>query len=136
MSDPKELTREDVLRAAGTFRWTKKMPKWTVIVQGLELPARPLILRAAGVAPNDPTNSHQAVAILHNLGFETRYSESSFERRTIVSDNAVGSSDALEEIAAAVGEIAGRIPEAAWDLAPSDLAKNVDHYLYGTKEEK
>jgi hypothetical protein len=49
------------------------MPKWTAIVEGKELPARPLVLDAAGVAPNDTTNSHQAVAILKDFGFETRY---------------------------------------------------------------
>jgi hypothetical protein len=49
------------------------MPKWTAIVDGKEFPARPLVLDAAGVAPNDTTNSHQAIAILKDLGFETRY---------------------------------------------------------------
>jgi hypothetical protein len=49
------------------------MPKWTVIVDGRELPARPLVLQAAGVPPNDPTNSHQAVAILQDRGFDVRY---------------------------------------------------------------
>lgn len=49
------------------------MPKWTVIVEGRELPARPLVLEAAGVPPNDPTNSHQAVALLTDRGFEVRY---------------------------------------------------------------
>jgi len=49
------------------------MPKWTTIVDGTELPARPLVLEAAGVPPNDPTNSHQAVAILKNRGFDVRY---------------------------------------------------------------
>jgi hypothetical protein len=49
------------------------MPKWTVIVDGRELPARPLILEAAGVPPNDPTNSHQAVAILEDRGFVVCY---------------------------------------------------------------
>ncbi len=67
------LTKEDIIRAAQNFRWTRQMPKWTTIVQGRELPARPLILEAAGVAPNDPTNSHQAIAKLKSLGFETRY---------------------------------------------------------------
>jgi hypothetical protein len=37
------------------------------------LPARPLILEAAGVPPNDPTNSHQAVKILEEWGFDVRY---------------------------------------------------------------
>ena len=49
------------------------MPKWSVIVDGRELPARPLVLDAAGVPPNDPTNSHQAVAILQQHGFVVRY---------------------------------------------------------------
>jgi hypothetical protein len=49
------------------------MPKWTAIVDGRELPARPLVLTAAGVAPNDPTNSHMAVAKLKAFGFDTRY---------------------------------------------------------------
>jgi hypothetical protein len=42
-------------------------------VDGRELPARPLVLQAAGVPPNDPTNSHQAVAILKDKGFDVRY---------------------------------------------------------------
>lgn len=67
------LTREDIRQAAQRFQWTRKMPKWTVIIDGRELPVRPLVLAAAGVAPNDPTNSHQAVAKLKECGFETRY---------------------------------------------------------------
>ena len=73
MSNPKELTRGDIIRAADSFRWSRKMPKWTVIVERREFPARPLVLDAASVPPNDPTNSHQAVAILKALGFDTRY---------------------------------------------------------------
>lgn len=67
------LTREDIESAARNFRWNRQMPKWSVIVDGRELPARPLVLEAAGVPPNDPTNSHQAVAILRQHGFEVRY---------------------------------------------------------------
>jgi len=67
------LTRQDVVNAADGFAWSKRMTKWSTVVEGKELPARPLVLHAAGVAPNDPTNSHQAVAILKDLGFETRY---------------------------------------------------------------
>ena len=67
------LTKEDIASAAKSFQWNRRMPKWTVIVDGRELPARPLVLEAAGVAPNDPTNSHQAVAILQDRGFEVRY---------------------------------------------------------------
>ena len=66
-------TRQDVIKAARTLAWSKRMTKWSTVIDGKELPARPLILHAAGVAPNDATNSHQAVAILKDLGFETRY---------------------------------------------------------------
>jgi hypothetical protein len=67
------LTRQDIIKAAGSFKASRRMPKWTAIVDGKEFPARPLVLDAAGVAPNDTTNSHQAIAILKDLGFETRY---------------------------------------------------------------
>jgi hypothetical protein len=67
------LTREDITATAKTFELDRQMPKWTVVVEGRELPARPLVLRAAGVFPNDPTNSHQAIAILKGHGFEVRY---------------------------------------------------------------
>ena len=66
------LTREDITAAAKRLRATRPA-KWTVIVEGKELPARPLILEAAGVPPNDPTNSHQAVKILKEYGFDVRY---------------------------------------------------------------
>lgn len=68
-----ELTKQEIAAAAKSFRWNRRMPKWTVIVDGRELPARPLVLGAAGVPPNDPTNSHQAVAILQDRGFVVRY---------------------------------------------------------------
>ena len=67
------LTKKDIVDTAKNFVWNRQMPKWTVIVERRELPARPLVLQAAGVAPNDPTNSHSAVAVLKNLGFDTRY---------------------------------------------------------------
>lgn len=75
MPSPKvaALNRADIIRTAKQFKWTRQMPKWTAIVEGHELPARPLVLQAAGVAPNDPTNSHQAIAKLKQLGFDTRY---------------------------------------------------------------
>ena len=66
------LTKADILRTEKAFRWTRPQ-KWTTIVNGRELPVRPLVLQAAGVPPNDPTNSHQAVAKLKSLGFEVRY---------------------------------------------------------------
>ena len=67
------LTRDQIVAAARKLEWDSKLPKWTVIVEGRELPVRPLVRTAAGVRPNDPTNSHQAVAILESMGFETRY---------------------------------------------------------------
>ena len=75
MPSPKveALTRADILRTAEGFRNHRNTAKWTAIVNGRELPARPLVLQAAGVPPNDSTNSHQAVAILKNFGFEVRY---------------------------------------------------------------
>ena len=75
MPSPKvaALNREDIAAAAKAFRSTRPLPKWSVIIEGRELPARPLVLEAAGVPPNDPTNSHQAVALLQERGFEVRY---------------------------------------------------------------
>jgi hypothetical protein len=75
MPSPKvaALNRQDIATTAKTFQWNRQIPKWSVIVEGRELPARPLVLEAAGVPPNDPTNSHQAVALLQQQGFEVRY---------------------------------------------------------------
>src|SRR5271168_3585895 len=67
------LTKQAIVSAAKRFQWNRQMTKWTVVVDGRELPARPLVLEAAGVPPNDPTNSHQAVAILKDRGFDVRY---------------------------------------------------------------
>ncbi len=67
------LTKQAIASAAKSFQWNRQMPKWTVIVEGRELPARPLVLQAAGVPPNDPTNSHQAIALLKERGFTVRY---------------------------------------------------------------
>jgi hypothetical protein len=67
------LTKQAIVSAARSFQWNRQLPKWTVIVEGRELPARPLVLEAARVPPNDPTNSHQAVAILKDRGFDVRY---------------------------------------------------------------
>jgi hypothetical protein len=66
------LTREDIRSAAKRLQ-ASRTAKWTAIIDGRELPVRPLVLEAAGVPPNDPTNSHQAVAILQDFGFDVRY---------------------------------------------------------------
>jgi hypothetical protein len=76
------LTKQDIAAAAKRLQWGRQMPKWTVMVDGRELPARPLVLEAAGVPPNDPTNSHQAVAILQARGFDIRY-----KGKTLRNDN-------------------------------------------------
>ena len=134
MRNPKELTRAEILRAASNLRWTRKGMKWTVMVGDRELPARPLVLEAAGVPPNDPTNSHQAVEILRRLGFETRYTREHPETRTDGKqespETAKGLSSILEIVSAATKEV----PEDEWDRVPDDLSINVDHYLYGSKK--
>jgi hypothetical protein len=83
------LTREDITAAAKRLRGARPA-KWTAIIDGRELPARPLVLEAARVPPNDPTNSHQAVAILKDFGFDVRY-----QGRTI---NAEGTTEALQPV--------------------------------------
>ena len=133
---PKELTRPDILRAANEFRWTKKMPKWRVIVNNRELPARPLVLRAARVPPNDPTNSHQAVALLENLGFETRYCEQSGKDRASTLPAESDGLGTLGSVARLVSELSKQVPTSEWDRLPSDLAENLDHYLYGRDKQK
>jgi hypothetical protein len=135
MPNPKELTRLDVLRAAKRFVWRKKMPKWRVVVDDRELPARPLVLEAAGVPPNDPTNSHQAVAILENLGFETRYTGQNGERAK--DEQAVQLSETPTDVKAllkTVERITSGIPKKAWKKIPTDLSINLDHYLYGHRK--
>src|ERR1700739_4733417 len=129
MRSPKELTRAEIVRAANRFRWTRKGAKWTVIVGERELPARPLVLEAAGVPPNDPTNSHQAVEILRRLGFETRYAKEQGELGKEEDPRENESGSMLEMVSAATEGV----PEGEWERVPADLSKNVDHYLYGTK---
>ncbi|HZV87958.1 MAG TPA: hypothetical protein VFF95_10450 [Candidatus Binatus sp.] len=135
MRSPRELTRAEILATANRFRWFRKMPKWTVIVDNRELPARPLVLEAAGVPPNDPTNSHQAIAILENLGFETRYAAE--PRKPDQPTSPQASTDAPRDnrsILEIIAEATKDLTEEDWKGFPADLSKNVDHYLYGTKK--
>ena len=137
MRNPRELTRAEILAAASRFRWLRKMPKWTVIVNDRELPARPLVLEAAGVPPNDPTNSHQAIAILENLGFETRYAaDSSRPNEPLRAVAPAAGSRDNRSILEIVTEATKDIPEEDWERFPADFSKNVDHYLYGTKRDE
>jgi hypothetical protein len=134
MRSPKELTRAEIVRAANDFRWTRKGAKWTVIVGERELPARPLVLEAAGVPPNDPTNSHQAVEILRRLGFETRYTREQPEMRTNEEEESLERGEGLGSILEIASAATKEVPEDEWDRVPDDLSINVDHYLYGSKK--
>jgi|SRR5579864_8268254 len=131
MRDPKELTRAEIIDTASSFRWTRKMPKWTVIVEGREFPARPLVLESAGVPPNDPTNSHQAVAILEKLGFQTRYLGNGASR-TKPDEGSFETPTGLAAVAEMFSALSSSVPEGEWAKVPRDLSKNVDHYLYGS----
>jgi hypothetical protein len=111
------------------------MPKWRVVVNSRELPARPLVLEAAGVAPNDQTNSHQAVAILERLGFETRYHPAARATSAERGGQPEGIEN-TESIADIASHLAESVPESEWARLPADLSKNLDHYLYGTKKIK
>lgn len=91
------LTRDDITAAAKRLR-TLRSAKWTVIVEGRELPARPLILEAAGVPPNDPTNSHQAVKILEERGFAVRYEGKATPTRATEKSQKDQSPAAIEEL--------------------------------------
>jgi hypothetical protein len=134
---PRELTRAQILATANRFRWFRKMPKWTVIVDDRELPARPLVLEAAGVPPNDPTNSHQAIAILENLGFETHYAaEPRQPDQPTPPEASIDAPTDLRSFLDRIAEALKDVPEDEWKRLPSDLSKNVDHYLYGTKKEE
>ena len=136
MGKPKELTREEVIRAAGAFKTTRKPARWRVIVGDRELPARPLVLQAAGVPPNDSTNSHQAVAILESLGFETRYASLSEETTPRLKNSERGEPDGSSgPLLDVFARISRGIPVSAWKRIPADLSKEVDGYLYGSKKE-
>ena len=42
----------------------------------------------------------------------------------------------LQSILDTVSEATRQVPESDWARAPTDLSKNVDHYLYGTKKKE
>src|SRR5258708_18735908 len=128
MRSPKELTRAEIVRAANQFRWTRKGAKWTVIVGERELPARPLVLEAAGVPPNDPTNSHQAVEILQRLGFETRYTREQAKMRANEKVESLEPGNGLESILEIASAATKEVPEDEWERVPNDLSTTVDHY--------
>ena len=74
VASPKiQATRQDVTDAARNFQWERQLPEWTTVVDGRELPARPLVLKAARVSDKNPTKTSEAAVILSDLGFEVRY---------------------------------------------------------------
>jgi SAM-dependent MidA family methyltransferase len=66
-------THQAILDAARNFKNNGSSQNWTTIVEGQEFPARLLLIKAAQVAENHPTNSGEAAVILSDLGFEVRY---------------------------------------------------------------
>ena len=134
MPNPKELTRAEVIRTASRFRWRRKMPRWTAIIEGRELPARPLVLEAAGVAPNDSTNSHQAVEILRRLGFETRYNREQLDANIADKEEPARTGTDLSSILEIVSAATRAVSAKDWERVPKDLSIEIDHYLYGSKK--
>ena len=68
-----KATRQDIVYVARNFQWKEPLPDWTTVVNGRELPARPLVLKAARASDHDPTKTGEAIVILSDLGFEVRY---------------------------------------------------------------
>ena len=48
----------------------------------------------------------------------------------------VSSEGSLESTLDIVSEATRQVPERDWARLPTDLSKNVDHYLYGTKKKE
>jgi hypothetical protein len=67
-----KATRQDIIDAARNFQWRGQLPIWTTVVEGQELPARPLVLKAARVSDKNPTKTVEAAVLLSDLGFEVR----------------------------------------------------------------
>jgi len=74
MAGPKiRTTGQEVTNAARNFHWKGQMPDWTTVVEGRELPARALLLKAGKASESNPINGEEAAVILSDLGFEVRY---------------------------------------------------------------
>jgi hypothetical protein len=75
------VTPADVVRASKDTT-PKRIQKWSVVVEGKELPVKQILMAAANivqssaprVTPADFT-AHYAVSRLKNLGFSVRYAE-------------------------------------------------------------
>ena len=68
-----KATKQDIVDVARNFQWNEQLPNWTTVVDGREFPARPILLKAAKVSANNPTNAEEAAVILSDLGFEVLY---------------------------------------------------------------
>ena len=68
-----KATRQDIMDVASNFQWKEPLPDWTTVIDGRELPARPLVLKAARASDHDPIKTGEAAVILSDLGFEVRY---------------------------------------------------------------
>src|ERR1017187_4997656 len=74
LNSPKiKATRQDIMDVASNFQWKEPLPDWTTVIDGRELPARPLVLKAARASDHDPIKTGEAAVILSDLGFEVRY---------------------------------------------------------------
>src|ERR1035437_4471175 len=74
LNSPKiKATRQDIIDVARNFQWKEPLPDWTTVVDGRELPARPLVLNAARVSDHGPIETGEAAVILSDFGFEVRY---------------------------------------------------------------
>jgi hypothetical protein len=68
-----KATPQDIMNVAKNLQWNGQLPNWTTVVDGRELPARLLLLKAAKVSDNNPTDAEEAAVMLSDLGFEVRY---------------------------------------------------------------
>jgi len=54
------------------------------------------------------------------------------DARPVAVLRAPAAADSIEEIFAAIAQ---DVPDEDWERVPTDLSKNLDHYLYGTSKE-
>ena len=71
-------------------------------------------------------------SIFNNINFETGAAGPTASRNYIPTPAMPQRLRPLSEVA---DELAADIPDAEWDKVPTDLAKNLDHYLYGAPKE-
>ncbi len=63
----------DVKKAAASLKWTRKMPRWVVMVNGNAVPMRPLYRDVTGLTPNKMPPHYDIVDQFKEAGFEVRY---------------------------------------------------------------